>query len=417
MKTIETSDEKPPRVLVVDAVRGLAVLCMIQWHCADAWLSSGIREGDVFGRLRIVGGLAAPLFVLLAGISTGLTFRMSAFASSLRRAGTIVLMGYALKWFAWVVDHGAILERVNWAAITLDLLAIGCGWFGLAEERSPRERWGALSLATGAALGLWWALAGTTCAPEVVLRLDVLQGIGAALIVTTSLLAVAHRTRHPALLVAIAGLSFSLATPSLIGVDLSVVPARLLDYVARTTSDPAASGARFPLFPWAGYALVGAAMGTAARRSVMANAWEVPFVKRPQVLVVGALALAWLAYEPSWTAQWILSRGEQPRNLLRLVFNTSIASAMAAASSLCLPSAPRVGEVVRSLGRHSLIVYCVHLELAYGLVAIPIHQALGFAQWAAGATLVIGLMVALARGLDARAEWRKTRALAPREAG
>ena len=70
MNASKTTSERPARVLVVDAVRGLAVLCMIQWHCADAWIGGAIREGGAFERLRIVGGLAAPFFILLAGVSS-----------------------------------------------------------------------------------------------------------------------------------------------------------------------------------------------------------------------------------------------------------------------------------------------------------------------------------------------------------
>jgi uncharacterized membrane protein len=396
----KTTSERPARVLVVDAVRGLAVLCMIQWHCADAWIGGAIREGDAFARLRIVGGLAAPLFLLLAGVSTGLTFRAGAFAASIRRALTIVVMGYALKLFSWVVGHGAILERRNWPAIVLQTAALSLAWLGLRERRTSRERWIALPLAAVCFALAWLALAGATRSPVVVLRLDILHGIGAALIVTVSVLALAQRTRHAAWVMLASGLLVSLATPSFVGLDLSFVPAKLLDYVARTTTDPSASGARFPLFPWAAYALIGAAIGTAARAHPSKDAWALPFTRHAGVVLVVALLVAWLVYEPGAPAQWLLWQTAQPRNLVRLAFNTSIAVALAAASSLLLPRASRGAEPLLILGRHSLVVYGVHLELAYGLLAIPIHQALGFAWWAFGVALVVLAMILLGRGLD-----------------
>jgi uncharacterized membrane protein len=402
----QSSTEKPSRVLVVDTVRGLAVLCMIQWHCADAWLYGAIREGDAFAQLRIVGGLAAPLFLLLAGISSGLTFRIAQLAPSIRRALTIAVMGYVLKAFAWVVDHGAILDRANWPTIALDAAALGLAWHGLREKRTSRERAISLSIAVVCWVGTWLTLASATRSPEVVVRLDVLQGIGAALVVTLLVLALAHRAPRAwlvPLVPLVLGLSVSLATPSLIGADLSFLPSRVLDYVARTTSDPAASGARFPLFPWAGYALVGAAIGSAIRARPSRDAWALPFTRHRLVVLAVALAIAWTVYEPNATSQWILSFGEQPRNLLRLTFNTSIATAMAAASSLVLPRALRVADVLLTLGRHSLVVYGVHLEIAYGLVAIPIHQQLGFASWALAVVVLVAAMIALARWLDLRA--------------
>ncbi len=408
MKAIESTGERPARVLVVDAVRGLAVVCMIQWHCADAWLGGSIREGDAFVWLRIVGGLAAPLFFLLAGVASGLTFRPSTLAASIRRALTIVVMGYALKLFAWVVDHGAILERRNWAAITLEGAAIGLAWHGLSDGRTKRERWIALPLAVLSAIGMGFARGGTTRAPDVAVRLDVLQGIGAALVLTLGVLwLVDHLTRRDdylrrALVVGAVGLVVALATPSFFGMDLSFVPARLLDYVARTTSVWADSGARFSIFPWAGYSLVGAALGLAARARPSQDAWAVPFARRPILLFGLSLGLAFVVYEPSRTAQWLLTFGETPRNVLRLFFNTAVAVAMGAASALTLPRAKRLADALLLLGRHSLIVYCVHLELAYGLVAIPIHEQLGFAWYALGLAAVIALMLLLSFGLDRR---------------
>jgi uncharacterized membrane protein len=410
MKASQTSSERASRVLVVDAVRGLAVLCMIQWHCADAWIGGSIREGDAFADLRIVGGFAAPLFLLLAGISSGLTFRPAALGANIRRALTIVVMGYALKLFGWAVDHAAIAERRNWAAIATQTTALGLAWAFLREGPTTRQRAIALSVAGACLVGTWVALDGATCSPDVVWRLDVLQGIGAALIVTLGVLALAHRTGRPALVLLVVGLSVSLATPSFMGADLSFVPARILDYVARTTSDPAC-GARFPLFPWAGYALVGAAIGTAIRTRPSQDAWAVPFTTRALPALVVALAIAWLVFEPTWTAQWILSYGEQPRNLMRLTFNTSIATAMAAASSLVLPRALRIADALLALGRHSLVVYAVHLEIAYGLPSIPINHQLSFASWALTTSALVALMIVLARALDVYAARSKARAV------
>jgi hypothetical protein len=67
-----------------------------------------------------------------------------------------------------------------------------------------------------------------------------------------------------------------------------------------------------------------------------------------------------------------------------------------------------------TLGRASLFVYCVHLELTFGLLATPIRRALGYAEFGLCALLLVGLMAAVsplwlrarARGLRARARAR-----------
>jgi len=58
------------RLLYVDWLRGVAVLCMIVWHAVDAWIVPGDRQGPVFAAVGFFGGWAAPLF-LFSTTSTG----------------------------------------------------------------------------------------------------------------------------------------------------------------------------------------------------------------------------------------------------------------------------------------------------------------------------------------------------------
>jgi len=56
-----------PRVPFLDDLRGLAVVAMFVWHTTDAWLRPSLKAGEGFTALRIFGGMAAPLFLFLAG--------------------------------------------------------------------------------------------------------------------------------------------------------------------------------------------------------------------------------------------------------------------------------------------------------------------------------------------------------------
>jgi uncharacterized membrane protein len=65
----------PKRKLWLDWQRGLAVLFMIQFHILDAWISPGGKVGQegLFTALTWIGGLAAPGFIYMAGLSQALS--------------------------------------------------------------------------------------------------------------------------------------------------------------------------------------------------------------------------------------------------------------------------------------------------------------------------------------------------------
>lgn len=401
------SKVKPQRVLVVDAVRGAAVLCMIQWHCADCWIRHPERDGTFFDVTEIVGGLAAPLFLLLAGVSAALVYEPGRGWAGARRGAGILVGGYAFKLFAWAVDYGALTDPRDWPAIALDALGLTLAWQASLEKITPTRRAllaGGATLAWGAtALALRFA----TRTPELIVRLDVLQGIGVALIVVQGVLALATRTKAaPLVLLGLAGM-VALATPSFVGADLSFLPTRLADYVARTVPYPEPSGARFPLFPWLGYTLLGAALGRAVRARPSADAWAVPFTRSPMLALSLAVVVAACVFEPSPVARWLLGHTEQIRNLLRLAWNGSIATGIAALASMTLPRAAPAQRVMLSLGRHSLVVYVVHLEIAFGLPGSTLRQSLGLPAWAALTAALTASMVGLAFWLDAREAARR----------
>jgi uncharacterized membrane protein len=103
------------RLPFLDWVRGFAVVAMVLWHTGDAWLDEASREGQGWLLLRFIGGLAAPGFLLLAGTGAALSAkptsdpaaRSRAFVKSAARGLEIVIIGYLLRYQAWMVDAGA----------------------------------------------------------------------------------------------------------------------------------------------------------------------------------------------------------------------------------------------------------------------------------------------------------------------
>ena len=60
------------RLLYIDWLRGIAVLFMVLWHSIDAWTLQTDRDAWAFTVIIFAAGWAAPLFLLLAGVSVSL---------------------------------------------------------------------------------------------------------------------------------------------------------------------------------------------------------------------------------------------------------------------------------------------------------------------------------------------------------
>ncbi len=382
---------------------------MILWHCADSWLLPAVRETPSFAFARILGGFAAPMFLWLAGLSLALMTPLQPSAkqtqTSLVRALWVVVVGYGLKLYAWTVDHSAFRDHVNWVTLLIafpSMLALG---WATREARLERPR--AVAFVLGA-MGLFIAyshLEGTTRGSVVLARLDVLHGIGAALFVTTLVLALAGRfvrsESQRALFLVALGVSIALITPHWIGGSLAPIPTRIADYIARLREPFAESGARFPLFPWLGHALSGAAFGTLMRLAKPdLGETELPFRLHPALVFGLAVLVAFVVYEGGFIAPHLLGRVESLRALSRLMFFGALSLGFACVLSWIGSASRPTYDALRTLGRSSLLVYGAHLEFAYGLLGLSVRARLGWPLYLVGIVLVGALMLWLVRGVE-----------------
>jgi len=402
---------RPPRLGIVDAVRGLACVAMIVWHTADAWLTPEIHGAWLFERARMIGGFAAPFFLSLAGLSLALSTELrptrARTTSALVRAGWVVVVGYALKLFAWTVDHAAILVPRCFATILLSLTAMT----GLVLAFREPSKLGArdrivLGVISAPLLAFVYAhVDGLRRLPQVLTRLDVLHGIGAALAVLALTLhglgRVVPNERVRAVVLVILAFAVTLATPHFLGVSLDPLPTRLADYVARTSLEATASGARFSLFPWLGHTLLGAAIGTMLRASPREVALtDVPFTSRPWLLGAIATLVAIALWEGGAIAVAITTHSESLRSTVRLAFYASALLGCAGWLGTIGPRVRPLHDGLSFMGKSSLLVYGAHLEIAYGLLGVPMRGVLGWTGWAIGAALLTLSMIALARAAE-----------------
>lgn len=396
---MSTNATKPARLEFIDAERGLAVVLMLWMHSADGWLRPELKQGAAWNVIRSLGGLAAPTFLLLAGLSLGFGW-MSATQplSASQRRGEIarglqlVVLGYALRLYMWMLDGGGALRLTAWSAA----LPLGVGFYAL--HRAVAD-WAAGRPARRLGLfGLGSSLLGA-CLVSILIpdrlwrmtRVDILQAIGASLVCVA--LARGAIVRRPALAI-VAALGVALGTTWLRSRLPGPLPEAVAGYLAAwDTPAGTAQPTLFPLFPWASYVLIGSAVGIHLGR-VQRNG-ESP-ERAAIVLAACGVLLAIASCEPLRPVHALITHWPILTQPVRVAYRVGAALALGGLSTaLVRPGAPLRGPLL-SLGRTSLFVYWVHLEIAFGLLAKPIAHRLALPAWALGFVALCAAMAALA---------------------
>ncbi|HEY2031202.1 MAG TPA: heparan-alpha-glucosaminide N-acetyltransferase domain-containing protein [Myxococcales bacterium] len=334
----------------IDWMRGIAVLCMVEHHTFDAFLRPDLHGTTPDRIFRFVGGFAAPSFLFLAGLAMALVLHKRTASKS---AG-------GLQKGPAVSPREAALAGMKRGLY----IVFGAYLFRLQE----------------------WVLAFGGAPLRDLLRIDILNCIGIALALVALVFWVG-KGRISAFLLA-AGAVVAL-TPVVTAADLSALPQHLGDYLNGTMPR-----AIFPLFPWVAHAFLGAAAGIALLRTRN----EAPLI----ALFAGLAFAAWLLPKP---AQW--SDAAPSVFLLR----DGLAAGLLAAcwlSDRLLPKSVLQGPML-VLGRHSLLVYWVHVEIVYGRWFWRSRGTLGLAQGALAVVILTATMIALAYAASA---WQASRKLA-----
>jgi uncharacterized membrane protein len=320
-------------------MRGLAVVIMIQCHTINSLTRLDLREGGPYILSQFVGGMAAPLFLFMAGMTSA--FQMDSlerrepdwrrrWLMSLRRAGYI--MGIAL-----------VFRLTNF---------LGAWPHGDAQDLT---------------------------------RVDILNCMGVAM-AAMAVAAVFDGTAR-ARFAAGAGLAIAMASPIVANLSWDSVPQLVHEYLA-----PGFGRGRFPFFPCASYLAFGIAAGSVVKRVAYDRMdrlmqWSV-LIGFGMVFIVQYFSnLPYSIYPKSnfWTDSPAL-----------ISIRTGTCLLMMAGSYLWTEFCARPAwSWMETLGKNSLMVYWVHVMLVYGAVVRPIKRKLDIPQVALATLVVMGLMVAL----------------------
>jgi uncharacterized membrane protein len=338
---------------------------MFQTHCYDSWLGGAARDTAFFRWTRLGGTFPAPAFLFLAGIAVALVADRAmqrgvspeqAARATVRRGAQVFILALLFRLQEFLLGQ----PRAPWTdLLRVDVLNV----IGLSLVLL-----GALHGAVA------WSLRGQNGEPQFPCRL---------------------RTRTVAVAVPLAA-AIALATPPLWTTHRpDWLPWVLESYVNGVHVFDRPQAYLFPLFPWAAFALAGLVVGC-----FLVSAWA----RCRDLAPVGAAAAAGAALFA--LGSWLDSRPGQHYAVYDF-WHTSpnfflmrvgiVTAAMLVGYGWCrwAPSLWGFSPVIE-LGRQSLLVYWVHVQLAYGGLSILKRRAQDVPMATAGVIALTLAMIALA---------------------
>ena len=309
----------PFRRPYLDWLRGVGVLIMIEGHALDSWTRVADRSRDAYQWAIFTAGFGAPLFLFLAGVSLAL-----AAGSRLRKGLSPPEVGrVALRRGAWILGLAFLFRLQSWI--------ISGGTF-----------------------------------PGALLKVDILNVMGVAMMAAAGIWRLGRTDLARAALLAGVTAIVAMATPLVRGAAWPGVLPDPLEWYLR----PAPASTTFTLFPWSAFLTAGAAVGIWLDRvrSTETERRAIAAVSAAGIAVAAAgYTASFLPAIYSSTSFWTSSP-----TFFFLRLGVVIAATGAAYAIIRLWPAAALQE----FGRASLFVYWIHVEMAYGVLSMPLHRRL-----------------------------------------
>jgi uncharacterized membrane protein len=351
---------KPQRLAYIDWMRGFACLLMFEVHSYDSWLGGAARQSRFMKWSQLSGTIPAPLFLFLAGVSFALV------SDKMRK-------------------KGATPNQIARTTILRGAEILGLGYLFRLQEYL---------------LGLPWA-------PWTdLLRVDILNTIGISIILLGLVGRLTQSRIANATVALIASAAIALATPFLYTIwRPRWLPWYLESYINGVHTFKAPQPWLFPIFPWAGFAFVGLALGY-----LLFSDWGKNNLEKI-TFACGAAGMA-LFYLSKWldaqTLQiypdydyWHTSPNfflARVAIMLVIVF---------ASYAWCRWGLGQIGfSPLIQMGQTSLLVYWVHIEFVYGRFSILKKEGESIPMATLGFLIITAAMVLLSL---ARTTWKDHR--------
>ena len=307
----------------LDLLRGLAVLIMIEAHVLDSWTRFPDRQTRQFAYAMVLGGFGAPLFLFLAGVAVPLSA-----GAKFRRTGDV---------------YGA----------------------SRAVSRRGLEVFGLAFLFRLQAWVLGWSAARS------LLKVDILNIMGPSIMAAASIWGALTTVKGRLVAFSAATLAVTFLSPIVRNLSiLSAFPDPIEAYLR-----PVGGLSNFVFFPWAGFVFAGAIVGLildGLRTRQQEHLANLGFALAGMVLTAAAYELSFF---PSWHPQSQFWTTSPAFFFLRVGIMTT---AIGIAYGWGLRPGGDKWSPVQQLGRTSLFIYWIHVEMVYGLLSRPLHKRLSW---------------------------------------
>ena len=338
-------------------MRGLAVVIMIQCHTFNSLTRMDLRDGGPYVLTQFIGGMAAPLFLLMAGMTTA--FQMESLERrepngrrrwliSLKRAGYILAIAFTFRFTNWAfsMPHASAAELTK-----VDIL--NCMGVGMAV------------LAVGAAF----------------------------------------RSEARVPFTVIAGFAIAALAPVMTNLPWGGAPALLQEYLV-----PGSGRGRFPFFPFVAYLAFGQAIGAVVKRAAAER-----FDRLMQWSMLIGFSMIFIGQYFSNIPYSIYPNANfWTDSPALIVIRVGICLMIMAGAYLWTEYCAGKGwSWMQAMGKNSLMVYWVHVMIVYGSLIRPIKRLLSIPQATLATAIVTAMMVAMsALWLAWKARKAEKRALA-----
>jgi uncharacterized membrane protein len=347
-----TRSSQKNRIIFIDLMRAFAVLMMVQGHTTDVLLSNDYRNFDnpLFVVWFFMRGMTAPIFLFTSGTVFTYLFRLNnepfnsnpRVTKGIKRFLLLVFLGYMLRYpTPTLFDFSRVGSR----------------------------QW------------------------EIFFSVDILHLIGFGLLFVIILAYLSEKLKAGDYLVfSLAALFFFISylyTENIKWIEF--VPAPIAGYLYKGT------GSNFPLFPWLGYLLSGAVLGSYLAKN--------PDVFRSAkfslyLLLIGALLLA-AAISGDKIYLVVGEKGFYWNESIYYIFiRLGFVLVLTSVVSLISIKISVIPKIFILVGRNTLIIYVVHLVILYGSAWNPgiislYHLSFTAARTALSALFMLSLMIGM----------------------
>lgn len=314
---------------------------MIQCHVFNAYARPDVRQSGTYILSQFVGGMAAPLFLFMAGMT--LAFQMESVAK--RETGRMA------RWLA-ALRRGAYVLAVAY------LFRLSC-----VVAMLPKPDWNELA------------------------KVDILNCMGLAMLCCSFVAVFDLRARVRAALAVAAVIAA--VSPLVANLPWGEAPIVLQDYLVPV---PNPGRVRFALFPNGAYVAFGIAAGSLVRTAAPER-----FERLMQWGLLFGLALLFTGHYSSNLPFSMYTKSNFWSDSPALVtIRCGVALLLMAGSYLWTEHGARTGwSWMQTLGKNSLMVYWVHVMLVYGDSIKGLKSALSIPVTGFAAAVVTALMVGL----------------------